>query len=522
MKPAFLMRNSLIVTLLACLPLALFAAEQYPVPELKRISGSEPRNIIFILVDDQRYDAISALGHPFLQTPGADSLIENGVHFKNAYVTTSLCSPSRASMLTGLYAHSHRIVDNSTPVADDLVFFSQYLQKAGYETAFIGKWHMGYNTTEPRRGWDHWISFLGQGDYFPINDEGVQSMLNVNGQAVPQTKYITDELTDYAVEWLESKRRSRDPWMLYLSHKAVHYEFYPAPRHKGLYDDVVIPPFPTTQGTELDELKPMWARNQRNSWHGAEYPFHNGLGKADDIYRRYCEAMLAVDESTVRVIDTLKELGLYESTLIIYMGDNGHMWGEQSLIDKRTAYEASVRVPLMMQCPEILPRGLTVDGISANIDIAPTILEAAGLQPPDHMHGRSLMPLAEGNTPDDWRQELLYEYFWERWAPSTPTIHALITPEWKFVRAYGMWDVHELYNTKQDPNELVNLYLHPDHHARALAMDERLFELLAETDGQNIPLFRGWGGSGKEYRSPEASEWAPFPEALKVLENPHP
>lgn len=373
---------------------------------------------------------------------------------------------------------------------------------------------MGHATDEPRPGWDHWVSFVGQGHYFPKLANGRTAQLNVNGQHVAQQKYITDELTDYALDWLTAQRKSERPWMLYLSHKAVHHDFSPAPRHAGKYADVEVKPFPTTQGTPLDELRPMWARNQRNSWHGAEYPFHDTQGKPADIYRRYCEALLAVDESTQRLLNFLRETNQLESTLIIYMGDNGHLWGEQGLIDKRTAYEPSIRVPLLMHCPELIESGRVVEEIAANIDIAPTILAAAGVETPEHMHGRSLMPLAQGEEVADWRQELLYEYFWERWAPSTPTLHGLITPDWKYVRAYGLWDVPELYHTKADPHELKNLYTHPDHHARALAMDKRLFELLAETDGESIPLLRGWNGSAREERNPARSPWAPFPQSM--------
>ncbi len=484
------------------------------VSKLKPIPGTQPRNIVFILVDDQRFDALSCMGHPFLKTPAADSIARNGVMFRKAYVTTSLCSPSRASFLTGLYAHTHRVVDNRTPVSPDLVFFSEYLREAGYVTAFIGKWHMGSSDDNPRRGWDYWVSFRGQGNYFPKLRNGKIAQLNVNGKRAPQTKYITDELTDYAIDWLKSRKDTKQPWLLYLSHKAVHHDFSPAPRHKGKYAHVKIPPPPTTKGTKLDALRPMWARNQRNSWHGAEFPFHGTLGKTEDIYRRYCEAMLAVDESTARVLDYLREAGLLDSTLVIYMSDNGHLWGEHGLIDKRTAYAASVRVPLLMQCPDILPRNTTVDKIAANIDIAPTILQAAGLRPPAHYQGRSLLPLARGEKVADWREDLIYEYFWERWAPSTPTLHALIGERYKYVRPYGLWDLAELYDMEKDPNELTNLINHPAHKKRGLEMDERLFALLKETGGDNIPLFRGWNGSAKELRDPEQSDWAPVPSAL--------
>ena len=471
------------------------------------------RNIIFILVDDQRWDAMSCMRHPFLKTPAADSLAAGGVRFSNAYVTTSLCSPSRASILTGLYAHTHRVVDNQSGMPGGLRFFSEDLQKAGYRTGFVGKWHMGHSSDEPRAGWDHWVSFVGQGHYFPKLPNGRTAQLNVNGKRVDQTKYITDELTDYALDWLKQQQDTDKPWMLYLSHKAVHHNFSPAPRHEGQFADVELKPFPSSRGTGFDRLKPMWARNQRNSWHGAEYPFHNTLGKTEDIYRRYCESLLSVDESTQRVLAHLRKTKQLDSTLIMYMGDNGHLWGENGLIDKRTAYEASIRVPLLMHCPELIPAGRVVDGIAANIDIAPTVLEAAGI-PPRKFHGRSLLPLARGDTVDDWRTELIYEYFWERWAPSTPTLHALITPRWKYVRAYGLWDVPELYDTKDDPGELRNLFNDVEHHQRALDMDKRLFELLAETGGDSIPLMRGWKGRAKELRHPSGSEWSPFPKSM--------
>lgn len=480
-------------------------------------AAERPRNMIFILVDDQRHDAMSCAGHPFLKTPALDSLAARGVRFVNAFVTTALCSPSRASILTGLYAHTHRVVDNQSDLSDQLEFFSEYLQRGGYETAFIGKWHMGHDSDEPRRGWNHWVSFTGQGNYLPDLPGGRKSLLNVNGQRVPQTGYITDELTDYALRWLRERPRGTDarPWMLYLSHKAAHGDFIPAVRHQGRYANADVKPFPSTQGTPLDELRPMWARNQRNSWHGVEHAYHGRLGNIDGTYRLYCETLLAVDESMQRLLAWLRESGQMESTLVIYMGDNGHLWGEHGLIDKRTAYEASIRVPLLMHCPQLFPQGRVVSEIAANIDIAPTILDAAGLKPPERIHGRSLLPLARGERVEKWRQELLYEYFWERWAPSTPTLHALITPRWKFVRAYGLWDVHELYDLQTDPHELRNLYPDSAHHDRALAMDKRLFELLAETGGNSIPLHRGWSGSAKEERSPQGSPWAPFPESMK-------
>ena len=228
---------------------------------LEKVPGSRPRNIVFILSDDHRYDFMGFMGKPvFLETPNLDRLARHGAHIQNAFVTTSLCSPSRASILTGQYPHRHGVVDNNTDIAAGVIFFPQYLQRAGYETAFIGKWHMGHESDEPRPGFDRWISFRGQGEYFSPD-------LNVDGTRIKQKGYITDILTDYAVEWLKQKRNK--PFFLYLSHKAVHAEFEPAPRHQGRYAHAAVE-YPTSMANTEDNYrgKPRWVREQRKqlSW----------------------------------------------------------------------------------------------------------------------------------------------------------------------------------------------------------------------------------------------------------------
>jgi N-acetylglucosamine-6-sulfatase len=421
-RDAHVMRRLLLLVCVLCVVLSLILAlprvfaDELALPE---IPGAKKRNIIFILTDDQRYDALGFM-HPFLETPNMDSLAKNGVHLKNAFVTTSLCSPSRASILTGLYAHKHHVVDNNNPIPKSTIFFPQYLQKAGYETAFIGKWHMGGDDS-PEPGFDYWLSFREQGQYW--NTPGG---FNINGQRVPQKGYITDELTDYALDWLKSRSGDK-PFFLYLSHKAVHEPVVPPERYKDRYKNKIFTPPATMADTpENYSDKPMWLKNQRNSWHGVDFAYYNKEGSVGDIYKRYCETLLAVDDNLGRVLNFLREKKLLDSTLIILMGDNGLQFGEHGIIDKRTAYEASMRVPMLMQCPELFKPGTVVDKMVANIDIAPTILEAAGLRPPDYMDGKSFVQLAEGKTVP-WRDKLLYEYYWERNYPMTPTIHALRT-----------------------------------------------------------------------------------------------
>ncbi len=473
---------------------------------LEAIPNAKPRNVIFILSDDHRYDAMGFLGHPFLKTPSMDALARGGVHFKNAFVTTALCSPSRASILTGLYAHKHRVVDNNNPVPADMIFFPQYLQAVGYETAFVGKWHMGGDSDAPRRGFDRWVSFRGQGTYLPSQDG-----LNVDGQHVPQKGYITDELTDYAIDWLNSRKGDK-PFFLYLSHKGVHAHCIPAERHRGLYKNApVVAPKTQANSPENYEGKPMWVKNQRNSWHGVDFPLHSDLDIAE-FYRLYCETLLSVDDSVGRVLDFLRTKNLLDSTLIIYMGDNGFLFGEHGLIDKRTAYEESMRVPMLMHCPELFQAGTTVEGMVANIDIAPTILEAAGLKPPPQLDGQSVIPLVQGKT-THWRDTLLYEYFWERNFPQTPTMHAIRTNRYKFIRYYGLWDLDELYDIASDPLETRNLFVDPAHRSLADSMRRQLFDVLEQTNGMSIPM-RPDRGNAMNLRKATGSPPANFPPQM--------
>ena len=488
------------VLLLSAAPAAR-AAE--PGLVLPKTPGAKPRNIVLILTDDHRHDAMGFVGHPFLKTPHLDSLAKGGAHLRNAFVTTSLCSPSRASILTGLYMHRHGVVDNNNPVPPGLKFFPQHLQAAGYQTAFIGKWHMGSDSDKPQPGFHHWISFKGQGTYWP-NPDG----LNIDGKAVPQKGYITDELTDYAVKWIEG-RSTDTPFMMYLSHKAVHTDllpdeqgrsklmvpgyvgvqgYNPAPRHAGRYaKEKFVEPESMAFTPRNFADKPMWVQNRRNSRHGVEIPFGQHTPIAQ-LYRQYMETLLAVDDSVGRVLETLKRKNLLESTLVIYMGDNGYAWGEHGMVDKRTAYEESMRVPLLVHCPELIRGGTVVSEMVANLDLAPTLLEAAGLQPPGGLDGRSFLPLLQGRSVP-WRDRLLYEYYWEWNFPQTPTHHALRTTRFKYIRPHGLWDVDELYDLENDPHEIKNLAADPQHQARIKEMKTQLFAILKESGGMKIPMF---------------------------------
>jgi N-acetylglucosamine-6-sulfatase len=404
-------------------------------------------------------------------------------------------------------------VDNNNPVSADLVFFPQVLQRAGYTTGFFGKWHMGGDSDTPQRGFDKWVSFRGQGEYWPdrrgtpLAGKGAPMTLNVDGRSVPQRGYITDELTDYAADWIRSVPKEK-PFFLYLSHKAAHAPFVPADRHLGRYADKPLP-VPASRGHH--EHAPRWVQDQRNSWHGVDFPYHSDLDVAE-YYRRYCETLLAVDDSVGRLLALLEERGQLEDTLIVYMGDNGFGFGEHGLIDKRTAYEWSMRVPLIARCPAALPAGTTVKQIVANIDIAPTLLEAAAAPALEKIDGASFWRLLRGEQAP-WRHELLYEYYWERNFPQTPTLFALRGERYKYVRVHGLWDIDELYDLQEDPGETQNLIFSPEHASMVKEMGARLFDMLRDSDGLAIPL-QPAGDWQMNLRSSKGSPPAPFPPEL--------
>lgn len=478
-------------TVLICSILFLFSINSAIAQKKK----GKPRNVIFILSDDHRYDYMGFTGKvPWLKTPNMDRMAKEGVHFANAFVTTSLCSPSRASILTGLYSHKHKVVDNRSPDPGNLSFFPEHLQKNGYQTAFLGKWHMGGGDDEPRPGFDHWESFKGQGIYY-------NPTLNIDSKRIEykDSTYVTDLLTEHSIDWLE-KRDKKKPFFLYLSHKGVHGDFYPAKRHKGIYAGEKLPIPDTYYQTltgEWQTLKwPEWVHNQRVSYHGVNYFLHDRLSSnLDPIVQAYCETLQGIDDSIGSIMQYLKEEGLDDSTLVIYMGDNGWSFGEHGLMDKRHFYEESVRVPLLARCPDIIKGGTEVHKMVQNIDIAPSVLEVARISKPEQMDGMSFIPLLNGNT-KGWRNKIFYEYFWENDYPMTPSMFGVRTDTTKYIRYYGIWDRNEFYNLKDDPEEIYNLI---EEEKLQSTIKQNVLELdgwLMETNGMQIPL-----KETKHYRS---------------------
>lgn len=483
------MKKNILLIFVICSGLIAFAQK----------GDQKQMNIIFILADDHRYDAMGFMNKiQGLKTAGMDRMAAEGIHLKNAFVSTALCSPSRASILTGQYAHTHTVVDNDAPLPKDLVFFPQYLKKKGYQTAFLGKWHMGNTGDQPQPGFDYWLSFQGQGTYY-------NSTFNINGKSIkqPADGYVTDQLTDYAVNWLNSRNKTK-PFFVYLSHKGVHAEFEPAKRHVGKYAATPIVCPPSMYLTATDSSKtfgivtppqttvnyrdiPQWVRSQRYSWHGVDH-MYDGAIPFDDFFRRYLETLQAVDESVEKVLTWVREQGLENNTMVVYMGDNGFSFGEHGLIDKRHAYEESMRVPLLLWAPGMIKPETVIDKVIMNVDLAPTFLELAGIQKPAQMQGYSFAHLLKGSANGWKREKVFYEYYWEAAFPQTPTTFAVRSDRYKYIYYNGVWDINELFDLEKDPYEMNNLIRDTAYRKIGLALKDELFKWLQETNGLQIPL----------------------------------
>jgi N-acetylglucosamine-6-sulfatase len=423
---------------------ALFTSGELPAPERfvgplpedsipPRTAGAQPPNLVFILSDDHRWDYMGNMGHPFVETPQLDRLAAEGIRFNNAFVVTSVCSPSRASFVTGLHTERHGVFNNFTPWNDQNRTFFEYLKQAGYSTAFIGKWHMPGRLPE-LRGVDEFVTFtvgLGQGLYFDCP-------LIVNGKPERSRKrYIAEELTDRAIGFMEAHRDR--PFALYLAHKNVHAPFTPDLPESGRYRD---------QPVELPGGSHSWV-NMTNAYY--EQLVYRPM---ESSIRSYGEAVRSMDRQIGRILDRLEALGLEENTLVIYASDNGYLWGEHQLIDKRWAYEESIRIPFLVRYPAAQAGGPGESNrMILNTDLAPTLLDAAGLEIPEYMQGRSILPLLR-DPESSWRDAFYYSYYREIPFPA-PTSRAVRTDRYKYIEYQAKEP--ELFDLRRDPGEQDNL-----------------------------------------------------------------
>ncbi|MEY3172530.1 MAG: hypothetical protein RLZZ436_443 [Planctomycetota bacterium] len=459
-------------------------------------------NILFLLTDDQRWDAVGIAGHPALKTPHIDRLAQEGVHFRNAFCTTSLCSPSRASILSGLYAHAHGVVNNFTEYPQNLQSFPRVLQQQGYHTAYIGKWHMGEENDEPRPGFDWFVSHRGQGKYFDTE-------FNINGtqrKVVPG--YYTHAVTDMAEAWLKEDHSGR-PWCLMLGHKAPHSFYQPEPRYQQAFDDVQVL-YPETAFMLQD--KPDWIRQRLPTWHGIYGPLFDWRKKFPDaspaavkdfaaMTRAYWATLLSVDDSVGRLYQLLRERNELENTIIVMMSDNGILNGEHGMVDKRTAHEPSMRILQIVRFPGLTPvdKPRQIDQQVLTVDVAPSLLELCGVPPLEKIHGKSWVQLVQQGDPA-WRTSFLYHYNYEKQFPYTPNVRCVRTETWKYSHSPhgdGSPDRHraELYNIEFDPEERHNLIDRPKYQPVVQQLQRELERVMAEVGltpaSDRMPLDEG-------------------------------
>lgn len=463
--------------------------------------AAERPNVVFILTDDQRWDCLGVAGHPHLKTPHIDALAKEGIYFKNSFCTTALCSPSRASILSGLYAHSHGVTNNFTEYPRELPSFPRQLQAEGYRTAYIGKWHMGEDNDEPRPGFDYFVTHKGQGKYFDTE-------FNLAGERKVLKGYYTHVVTDLADAWLrKSVKEQPSPFLLMVGHKAPHSFYYPEEKYEHEFDDVEVP-YPKS-AFQLDD-KPTWFKTRLDTWHGIYGPLFDYRKKFPDrrpeavedfaaMTRAYWGTIRSVDDSVGRLVKTLKELGQFDNTLFIFTGDNGLLNGEHGMVDKRTAHEPSIRTPLVVRYPGLVPtdKSRVITEQVLTLDFAPSILDICGAKSLPKTHGASWKRLAQGAA-GDWRKSWYYEYNYEKQFPYTPNVRAVRTDRYKYIRypqGDGSPDRHlaELYDLAADPEETKNLIKEPGRERLIAELRAELDRLIAAADGvpDKMPLDEG-------------------------------
>lgn len=447
----------------------------------QRAAGSKARpNIIVVVTDDQRWDAFSRFGRPsvlgFMKTPNMDRLAAEGVHFRNAFVTTSLCSPSRASIMSGQWARTHGVRALEMDLRPECPIFPGLLREAGYDTGFVGKWHLGKESDIPDPAFCYWAGFRAQGAYF-------DPVLNINGTRTQTSGYVTDVLTDHALEFIARKRDQ--PFLLYLGHKAPHSPVLPPKDLASLYTEVKVE-LPATYYETHDD-KPAWFVN----FHDHDY-FHLLLHpreKYEEYLKNYCRTLVSVDRNLGRLLHALDQRGLTENTALFWLGDNGHFLAEHQLYSKMIMYEEAIRIPLLVRFPRGVPANTARDELVLNVDLAPTILGLAGVQVPGTVQGRSFVPLMAGKAVRDWRRAFLYEYF-AGWG--MPSLEGLRTAGgWQYAR-YPDWE--QLYNLHEDPRQVRNLARDPRYSARKQELIRELRRLGGGRELEPPPPYKRGSG----------------------------
>jgi arylsulfatase A-like enzyme len=450
-------------------------------------------NILFFLTDDQRYDAMSCAGNKILHTPNMDRIASGGLRFANAFVTNSLCRPSRTSILTGLYSHSHGVMHNSdgdnlpgrAALLPDQLTFPHLLQRAGYWTALVGKWHL---LNEPG-GFHQYAILPGQGRY-------QDPEMIVNGARMKFRGHVSDVVGDQALEFLENRPPDK-PFCLLVHFKAPHRSWFPAPRFAKFFEDVTIPEPSTFDDTlegrpEAVRQTAMAVADLRDfAQRGCPTTLERDAREKCNLQalvKNYYRVLLGVDENLGRVLDYLDRKRLAEETAVVYTSDNGFFLGDHGLMDKRLMYEESIRVPILVRYPNAVPKGqVDREHMVLNIDFAPTLLELAGEPVPSWMQGKSMVPLIEGRRVP-WRHAFLYEYYEYPGYHCVRKNRGIRTERWKYIQYWELPEEFELYDLKNDPDETHNLAGDPKYKDVRAKLAAEMKRLRTESEDVDLPV----------------------------------
>ncbi len=452
-------------------------------------------NIVFVLTDDHAAHALSCYGSAITTTPQLDRLAAEGLRFTNAFCTNALCTPSRASILTGTYSHRNGVYTLDDKLDNRQPTFPILFQRAGYQTAIVGKWHLGHGERHDPAGFDYWNVLPDQGIY--VDPELIES-----GTRTRHRGYVTDLITDLGLDWLDRRDPER-PFLLLLQHKAPHSPWVPAERHRGLFADGPVP-VPSTYDDDHEgrATAARIARIRVDTHLSAEElkePVPAGLTWSAERqwkYQRfiadYLRCVAAVDESMGRVLDWLDDAGLAEDTIVVYTSDQGFFLGDHGWFDKRFMYEESLRMPLLVRYPRAVPAGETRDAMVLNLDFAPTLLDYAGVAAPPDTQGRSFRPVCERARVEGWRDAFYYRYWEHLSAISVCAHYGVRTARHKLIHYYGeglgttgssaesMTPEWELFDLAADPQELINVYQDPRYADVRAELTRLLHRLKAE------------------------------------------
>lgn len=449
-------------------------------------------NILFIMTDDHASHAMSCYGSRINKTPQLDRIAEGGVRFDNCFCTNSICTPSRAAILTGTYNHVNSVTTLDTPLDGRQVTFPKLLQAEGYQTAIIGKWHLGHGGHADPTGFDYWNVLPGQGDYH--NPEMMEMGVTKKYQG-----YATDLITDLSLEWLEARDKTK-PFLLMCHHKAPHRPWEPDEKHAMMYEDIDIPEprtFYDDYSNRASAAAAVTMRIDRDmNIEDLKLPTPEGLTKLEEKkwkYQRYIKDYLrcvaSVDDNVGRLLDYLDQENLAEDTVVVYTSDQGFFLGDHGWYDKRFMYEESLRMPYIMRYPRLIKAGTVDKNMILNVDFPATFLELAGLPIPQHFQGNSFKGLLEGNVPEDWQTSMYYRYWMHGAHHNVYAHYGVRTLRYKLIYYYadalgqlGAIDdpkepEWELFDLEKDPYELNSIYHNPAYAEIVKELTEELNRL---------------------------------------------